>query len=336
MKHHGDCSLRPFNTFGVNAAARALVEIESAADVEDVLFDPATDLVLGGGSNVLFAGDVEGTVFLNRIRGRRVVAQDGDHAIVEAAAGENWHELVRWTLAQGLSGLENLSLIPGLVGAAPIQNIGAYGMELAGVLDAVTAWHLVNHEWRSFSNRECRFAYRDSRFKSEEPGRHLIVSIRLRLDRRFNPRLNYAGLGEELDSMGISDPSAVQVSDAVIRIRQRRLPDPAAAGNAGSFFKNPEVDLDLAEGLRGRYPGLPVHRAGAGTAKLGAAWMIERCGWKGFRDRDAGVSAQHALVLVNHGRASGRELLLLARRVRDSVAEEFGVRLEPEAVVIGA
>lgn len=336
MKHLTAKSLKAMNTFGVEATAEELIEVDSAQDLEGIEFDPTTDLMLGGGSNILFASAVPGTVYLNRIHGRRVIEENEHHAIVEAGGGENWHEFVRWTLDQGWSGLENLSLIPGLAGAAPMQNIGAYGVELAGKLESVTAWDLRGGEWRTFSNRDCGFAYRDSRFKSHQPGRYLIASIRLRLDRRFTPRLEYAGLGEELEALGISRPTAQQVSDAVIRIRRRRLPDPALTGNAGSFFKNPVVNMDEADALRTRHAGLPVHLITPGTAKLNAAWLIEQCGWKGFREGDAGVSGQHALVLVNHGQASGRELLNLARRVSRSVAAEFGIELETEPVIIGA
>jgi UDP-N-acetylmuramate dehydrogenase len=329
-------SLRRYNTFGVRATARRLLAIESVDDLAGVSFDPATDLVLGGGSNVLLAGDVPGTVFLNRIGGMRITGTAGDETLVEAGGGCQWHSLVLWTLAQDLGGLENLSLIPGRVGAAPMQNIGAYGVELSDLLESVAAW-----DWQAgrpvrFSNRDCRFAYRDSRFRSEQPDRYLVTSISLRLRRCHAPNLTYAGLREELDAMGVAAPTPELVSRAVITIRRRKLPDPARIGNAGSFFKNPVLHPDRAESLRTRFDDLPVHIVTADSAKLSAAWMIEHCGWKGHREGDAGVSDLHALVLVNHGRATGREILALSKKIAASVLHEFGVVLEPEPRIVGA
>ncbi len=237
---------------------------------------------------------------------------------------------MRWSLDQGLCGLENLSLIPGLVGAAPIQNIGAYGVELSSVLERVTAWDWKKTAWTSLDREECRFAYRDSLFKSLEPDRYLITSIRLRLSRLFKPHLDYAGLRDMLSSTGIDQLTPKQVSDAVIRIRQQQLPDPAITGNAGSFFKNPVVSIDEAELLRDRFAALPVWPAGADRAKLSAAWMIEQCGWKGSRENDAAVSSQHALVITNQGQASGQHILALSNKIVRSVSEEFGIKLEPE------
>jgi UDP-N-acetylmuramate dehydrogenase len=332
-------SLKALNSFGVEASAALLLAIESEEDVLALpAFDPARDFVLGGGSNVVFASDVPGTVYHNCIRGLAIVGdgvEDGvgntaDHCMLEAGAGENWHRLVRWTLKQGVSGLENLSLIPGLAGAAPIQNIGAYGVELASVLDRVTAWDWQRCAWTSFDRQECRLAYRDSLFKSGAPDRYLITSIRLRLNRVFEPRLDYAGLGEELAAAGVEHPDARAVSDAVIRIRRRKLPDPAASGNAGSFFKNPIIDAATAETLLARHPQLPAWPAGTGLVKLSAAWMVEHCGLKGLREGDAAVSDRHALVLVNRGTASGADIVRLSRRVQAVVADAFGIALEPE------
>lgn len=335
MKHRPTTSLRTLNTFGVTANAAAVLDIETPDELDQVEFSPGTDLVLGGGSNVLLVEDLPGTVYLNRIRGRRILEQDEEQALIELGGGENWHESVLWTLDQGLCGLENLSLIPGCVGAAPMQNIGAYGVELSSVLESLTAWDWQKGEWRQFSNADCRFAYRDSHFKSAQPGHFLITAIRLRLSKVFSAQLDYAGIGEELQAMDIGDPDAHQVSDAVIRIRRRRLPDPARLGNAGSFFKNPVVDKALASELTGRYAGLPAHPVQAGGFKLSAAWMLEHCGWKGHRSGAAGFSDQHALVLVNHGNASGHELLELARQAAASVAEEFDIHLEAEPRIIG-
>jgi UDP-N-acetylmuramate dehydrogenase len=324
-------SLKSLNTFGVDATAGLLLTIETEEDLLSLpAFDPRRDFVLGGGSNVLFVTDVPGTVFLNRIAGKDIVSEHDSYVLLEVGAGENWHRLVRWSLDQGLSGLENLSLIPGLAGAAPIQNIGAYGVELSSVLELVTAWDWQTSSWVTFNKDECRFGYRDSLFKSVKTGRYLITSIRLQLNRKFRPQLDYAGLRDAISSMGIDQPGAKQVSDTVIRIRQQKLPDPAVTGNAGSFFKNPVVSIDEAESLRSRFPGLPTWPAGADRAKLSAAWMIEKCGWKGVEKNGAAVSAQHALVLVNQGQASGRHILELSGKIADSVAQTFGVALKPE------
>jgi len=329
-------ALRAFNTLAVDATAQRLETIEHPDQLLRTEFDPSRDLVLGGGSNVLLAGDVPGTVWLNRLRGRRVAGQDAHTMQVEAAAGENWHELVCWTLQQGLSGLENLSLIPGSVGAAPLQNIGAYGVELAQHLDRVEAWDWQARRMRKLSASDCRFSYRDSRFKSGEPNRFLITAVRLNLNRAFKPRLEYPGLRDALAGHTGTDLTAQQVSDAVIAIRRSKLPDPTVTANAGSFFKNPVVTEGKARALQKEFSGLPGYPASSGMCKLSAAWMIEDCGWKGYREGDAGISERHALVLVNHGHASGAQLLDLARRVATAVEDRFGLALEPEPRIVPA
>jgi len=335
MKVTKNPSLKAFNTFRVEASAGRMLTLETEEDLLSLPpFDPDRDLILGGGSNVLFATDVPGTLFHNRISGREIVKTGDDHAWIEAGAGENWHELVRWTLENGLSGLENLSLIPGLAGAAPIQNIGAYGVELATVLESVTAWDLARSTWKTFSHEDCGLAYRDSRFKTAEPGRYLITSIRLRLDRHYKPQLEYAGLREELSRLNIRRPTAIEVSDAVVRLRQRKLPDPATFGNAGSFFKNPVLGLDDGQALLARYPELPAWPLEDVTIKVSAAWMIEHCGLKGYRAGDAGVSDRHGLVIVNHSSASGEEILALARTIQSTVQRTFGIALEPEPRIV--
>jgi len=326
-------SLRSLNTFAVDARAALLVTLETEEDIlRAPSFDPARDVLLGGGSNVLFCSDVPGTVFLNRIQGIDILGQDDQQMLIEVGAGENWHALVMWSLDKGLSGLENLSLIPGSVGAAPIQNIGAYGVELASVLDRVTAWDTVAARWVTFDRDACELGYRDSRFRSRQPDRFLITSVRLRLDRQFRPQLAYDGLRDALADT--EDLSARRVSEAVIRLRRSKLPDPAVIGNAGSFFKNPVVDSDRADELSDRFPALPGWPEPDGRVKLSAAWMIEHCGLKGYRAGDAAVSERHALVLVNHGQATGAEILQLAERVRETVAESFAIRLEPEPRII--
>jgi UDP-N-acetylmuramate dehydrogenase len=335
-----NASMRERNTFGVPAAAPWLVEVDDVAALEEVLALPqvsgAETLVIGGGSNLLFAGDAPGAVISLATRSTRIVSDDGERVRVRADAGVPWHPLVMWTLEQGLCGLENLALIPGTAGASPIQNIGAYGTEVGEFIDIVEAFDR-HHGVRARLDREaCAFAYRDSVFK-RAPDRYLVTAVEFLLPRAPSLRLDYAGIREELGAMGIAAPTARDVGDAVVRIRRRKLPDPAVVGNAGSFFKNPIVSQARAEALLVDYPTLPVFRGDAlHNRKLSAAWMIEACGWKGHRDGDAGVSAAHALVLVNHGAATGAQLLALARKIAASVQARFGVAIEPEPKLIGA
>jgi len=334
MKVFKNPALRELNTFGVSARAGMLVEVEREEDVLSLpAFDPSRDLVLGGGSNVLFVGDVPGTVFLNRIGGIEVIEENRRQVVVEVGAGEKWHELVRWCLDRHFHGLENLALIPGLAGAAPIQNIGAYGVELASVLDTVTAWDWHTAAWAVLDNQQCAFRYRDSVFKSTDDGRYFITSIRLRLSKQFCPQLDYAGLEEELENAGVRHPQAADVFSAVVRLRQKKLPDPAVEGNAGSFFKNPLVPLDQAESLRCRFPDLPVWKLSRTEAKIAAAWLIEQCGLKGYRHHGAAVSDRHALVLLNRDKASGMDIWQLARHVQEEVRLRFAVELEPEPTI---
>ena len=332
-----DASLRMRNTFGVEATAPLLVEVADAAALPGVLARHAGDapMLLGGGSNLLFAGNPPGAVIALATRGI-AMTEDGEVAIVRADAGATWHEFVLWTLRHGLCGLENLALIPGTVGAAPIQNIGAYGVEVRERIRAVEAFDRRDGAMVRLDNAACGFAYRDSLFK-RDPERFVVTAVEFALPRTPAPRLDYAGIGEELAAMGVADPTPSQVADAVIRIRRRKLPDPAVLGNAGSFFKNPIVPAVQAEALHARHPSLPTFRGNDdGTRKLSAAWLIDQCGWKGHREGDAGVAASHALVLVNHGHATGMQLLDLARRIAASVRERFGVDIEPEPRIVGA
>jgi len=330
--------LAAFNTLRVAATARWLATLRDPAALLALLESPAARgpvLVLGEGSNVLFAADFPGLVLHPAFADVRVIDDDGDAATVRAEAGAGWDRIVDWTLARGLGGLENLALIPGLVGAAPIQNIGAYGTEVAESIECVEAWD--RHARRSvrLPRDECAFGYRDSLFKRDAE-RWIVTAVEFRLSRTAPLRLDYSGVRDELAAMGTTSPTAQQVAEAVRRLRRRKLPDPAVIGNAGSFFKNPVVDAAVAGRLLEAYPDAPVFPAGAAHRKLSAAWLIERCGWRGHREGDAGIAAQHALVLVNHGRASGADLLALARRVAHSVEQRFGVRLEPEPRIVGA
>lgn len=335
-----NASLKALNTFHVEASAAQLLELDDVTLLPDVLALPQVAdrplLVLGSGSNVLLAGDVEGTVLVFANRSIDILEHRADHTIVRAGAGVNWHGLVMWSLQNGLSGLENLALIPGTAGAAPIQNIGAYGVQVDEFIQAVEAWDREAAAWVRMDADACQFGYRDSVFK-QFPDRYLISAIELRLPLLHALRLGYAGIDEEMRAMGVELPVAADVANAVINIRRRKLPDPDVLGNAGSFFKNPILPLEQVEVLLQHFPDLPVYPADQDDRrKLSAAWMIEACGWKGYRDGDAGVSPQHALVLVNHGAATGAQLLALARQISASVLEKFGVPIEPEPRLIGA
>lgn len=328
------------NTFGIPARAPMLVEVSDTAALPELfgytMLRDRPVLVLGGGSNVLFAGDPEGAVVALATQQITILEDDGVDALVRADAGVEWHALVLWTLGHGLAGLENLALIPGTVGAAPIQNIGAYGVEVREHVHVVEAFERSSGLLLRLDAEACGFAYRDSAFK-REPDRYVVTAVEFKLSRVPRLRLDYAGLGDELRTMDIRDPRPSQVAEAVCRIRRRKLPDPAVIGNAGSFFKNPIVPAAQADALARAQPALPMfHGPGESLRKLSAAWLIDACGWKGHRDGDAGVAASHALVLVNHGQATGAQLLGLARRIAASVQERFGVALEPEPRVIGA
>ena len=332
-------SLEGRNTFRVPARAAMMADVTRAEALSE-LFDFAMlregpVLVLGEGSNLLFAGDHPGVVICLAMAGTRVLEDDGAHALVRADAGVNWNDFVRWTLGKGLAGLENTSLIPGTVGACPIQNIGAYGVEVREFIETVEAYHRGTQQLKRISNADCAFGYRDSMFKQSLED-WTITAVEFRLPRQREMRLDYAGVKEELAAMGVQTPRPSHVAEAISRIRTRKLPNPALIGNAGSFFKNPVIPTAQAEALREAHPGLPVFGNDEGLRKLSAGWLIEQAGWKGFREGDAGISAQHSLVLVNHGRATGMLLLSLARRVAADVREKYGVALEPEPRIIGA
>ena len=338
-----DADLAARNTFGVPARAALLAEVADASVLPSLFASELQGgqvMVLGGGSNLLFAGDPDGPLLALRGQRMAIVGDEGDRVRVRAEAGGGWDDFVRWSLGRGLGGLENLALIPGTVGAAPIQNIGAYGVEASDTIAVVDAFEPATGTLHRFTPDACAFAYRDSLFK-REPGRFVVTAVEFLLSRTtpsrpVPPKVDYAGVRDELDAMGVgAAPTALQVADAVTAIRRRKLPDPARIGNAGSFFKNPIVPTAQADALRADHPSLPVFPL-PGSAKLSAAWLIDRCGWKGHRDGDAGVADSHALVLVNHGAATGAQLLDLARRIAESVQDRFGVALEPEPRIVGA
>ncbi|RMO05719.1 UDP-N-acetylenolpyruvoylglucosamine reductase [Pseudomonas cichorii] len=326
-------SLKPFNTFGVDVQAQLFAEARDDQEVRQALAYSAEHdvplLVIGGGSNLLLTDDVRALVLRMASRGIRIVKEDCTQGIVEAEAGEPWHPFVQSCLQLGFSGLENLSLIPGTVGAAPMQNIGAYGVEIKDVFHSLTAMDRHSGELCEFSLEDCRFGYRDSIFK-QNPDRWLILRVRFTLQRAPSLHLEYGPVRQRLDDMGIKEPTPFDVSRAICEIRSEKLPDPAVLGNAGSFFKNPLVTAEQCEAVKRNYPGVVGYPQADGRVKLAAGWLIEQAGWKGFREGDAGVHALQSLVLVNHGRATGLQLLSLARRIQADIAERFGVELEME------
>ena len=339
-----DANLAAINTFGLPARARYLLRVRSVEEARQAQAFLAShpkdvsgaNLILGGGSNLVLCGEPLDTVLKVEIPGRRKLDETETSFLIEAGAGENWHGFVRWTLDQGWPGLENLSLIPGTVGAAPVQNIGAYGLEVAKHIESLDALDLSSGKLKRFDACACQFGYRDSIFK-QQPDCWLITAVRFRLPRQWQPLTHYGELAHELAECGFSassPPSPLQVSDAVIALRRRKLPDPVKLGNAGSFFKNPVIEAEQCAALLAAHPALPHHPQPDGREKLAAGWLIEQCGWKGRRLGPVGCHSQHALVLVNYGGAVGADILRLAANIQDDVFRRFGVELEPEPVFI--
>jgi UDP-N-acetylmuramate dehydrogenase len=334
-----DVSLQQFNTFGIPARARRYLRVTEPAQLALLSADPALAalprLVLGGGSNLLITRDeVEQLVLHMALTGKEVVGETPDAILVRARAGENWHGFVQWTLDQGLGGMENLSLIPGTVGASPIQNIGAYGAEVKDLFHSLSAFDFATGATRTMDAAACRFAYRDSVFKHEDGRSLAVLDVTFALPKAWTPNLRYAELARELDAQDIAGPTPRQVADAIIAIRRRKLPDPAEIGNAGSFFKNPVVAGEHCAKLLEQWPHLVHHAQPDGSEKLAAGWLIDQCGWKGRNLGRAGVYPKQALVLVNNGGASGEEVLALARAIQADVQARFGVLLEPEPVMV--
>jgi UDP-N-acetylmuramate dehydrogenase len=330
-----DFSLETLNTFRIPAHARQYLRVTEPGQLAAVLADPVLAalprLVLGGGSNLLFTRDFDGLVLHMALLGRDIVGEQDGAALVRARAGENWHEFVQWTLAQGLGGLENLSLIPGTVGAAPIQNIGAYGAEIKDVFHSLTVFDLARGDIRTLHAADCRFGYRDSVFKHADGAQLVVLDVTFALPLAWEPNLRYAELAQALPD---ADPSPRDVSDAVIAIRRRKLPDPAEIGNAGSFFKNPVVAAEQCARLLATFPDMVHHAQPDGSEKLAAGWLIDQCGWKGRSLGAAGVYPKQALVLVNNGGATGADVVRLAQAIQADVLDRYGVRLEPEPVFI--
>jgi len=333
-----NASLTGLNAFGVDARAAWLADVHGESELREVLADPRLSgqprLVLGGGTNILFVSDFPGVVVRMQVPGLRRIGENEDNWLFEVGAGLDWHRTVQQLLQDGFPGLENLALIPGSVGAAPVQNIGAYGLELAERLQSVRTWDCERQTVVDMDVAECEFGYRDSAFKRAHPGNRIILGITLALPKRWQPVMGYAELDRELKARSHEPPSARAIFDAVCAIRRRKLPDPALLGNAGSFFKNPVVTREKRTELISHFPSLVSYALSGGRFKLAAGWLIEACGMKGACRGRAAVYDRQALVLVNRGGASGREILDLAREVQARVAEKFGVQLEPEAVIV--
>jgi UDP-N-acetylmuramate dehydrogenase len=335
-------ALRAYNTFGLPASAHTLVRVASDADVRRVVDHPelgrAKKLILGAGSNLILSRDPDCVVVRVEVMGRRLVVQDDEAVVVEAGAGETWHDVVAWSLQQGWPGLENLALIPGTVGAAPVQNIGAYGVELKDRFHSLDAVDLITGRSVTLDARACRFGYRDSVFKQTGfgglAGKSVITRVRFRLPRRWAPVLGYLDLERKVHDTGITEPDAQTVFDWVCTIRRNKLPDPREIGNVGSFFKNPVVSAEQCRDIIARDPHIVHYPLADGSYKLAAGWLIDACGWKGKSIGRAAVYDKQALVLVNRGGASGAEVLMLARAIQESVYGRFGIRLEPEPVVV--
>ena len=325
-------SLRPYNTFGMDVPAANLITLNYENELERISALSQDRHVIGGGSNILLTQPVNGLVILNRLKGVSVEKEDDAHVWVRVSGGEIWHDFVLYAIGNNWGGVENLALIPGTVGAAPIQNIGAYGMEVKETIVSVRAWNWDDLSFAELSNTECRFGYRDSIFKHELKHKVLVTSVLFRLSKHPELHTSYGAITQELTAMGI-DASVKNIAQAVINIRRSKLPDPAQTGNAGSFFKNPEIPKSTYELLIQQHPSMPSYPVNETTVKVPAGWLIEQCGWKGKRSGDAGVHAKQALVLVNYGHASGSEILALSGEVIQSVQEAYGIRLEREVQI---
>lgn len=333
---HTQANLQSFNTFGIQAQAAQLAEAHSVDEMRALIDAHGTpDLVLGGGSNVLLRGDVDGFVLVNRIPGVEVVSQEGDRVRVRVGGGVVWHDFVLHCIDQGWAGVENLSLIPGSVGAAPMQNIGAYGVEIKDVFHRLEALHIASGEVHTFNHQECAFGYRESVFKRALKGQHIIAHVEFDLSLTPTFHTEYGAIQAELETMGVTELSIRAISDAVIRIRQSKLPDPAQIGNAGSFFKNPVVPHAEYERIREAHPSVVAYPAGEGHMKLAAGWLIDQAGWKGHLRGTHGVHDRQALVLVNHGGAQGQDIWQLSEDILQDVKARYGVTLEREVNIIG-
>ncbi|RYY70638.1 MAG: UDP-N-acetylmuramate dehydrogenase [Chitinophagaceae bacterium] len=328
-------SLKKYNSFGIDATARYFARFNSFDGLEECLSaNIASRLILGGGSNILLTRNFDGIVLKNELTGISLVKQDEDHVYLKSGAGENWHRFVEYCIQKNLAGVENLSLIPGNVGASPMQNIGAYGVEIKDVFHSLEAFHLNDKKIIEFGLKDCHFGYRESVFKGKYKGQFVITSVTFKLNKAPTYNISYGAIQQELEAMGVTELSLANVSAAVIRIRSSKLPDPALIGNAGSFFKNPTVPNEQYLHLKNNFPEMVGYDLQNGHTKLAAGWLIEQCGWKGYRKGDAGCHVKQALVLVNYGDAKGKEIYELSTAIISSVKDKFGVELHREVNII--
>jgi UDP-N-acetylmuramate dehydrogenase len=334
-------SLQPYNTFGIATKAKYFARFASLDTLETLLQHNTEQLlILGGGSNLLLTQDYDGLVLKNELMGIQKIAEDDQYIYVQAGAGENWHRFVLYCIANGWAGVENLSLIPGNVGASPMQNIGAYGVEIKDVFYQLTAYHIHEMQTVVFTAADCQFGYRESVFKHAVKGQFIITDVSFRLSKQPRFNISYGAITQQLEAMGVQELSIKAISDAVIAIRSSKLPNPAEIGNAGSFFKNPVVPQAQFDALQEKHPGMVGYAQADGQVKLAAGWLIEHCGpavgvsWKGYRQGDAGCHAKQALVLVNYGNATGKEVYLLSEAILQSVKDKFGVLLQREVNII--
>ena len=336
MQIQQNISLKPYNTFQIDVKAKLFYPFTGPEDLDEILRanSKVQTIILGGGSNILFTKNFDGLVLKNEIKGIDLIKEDANHVYVKAGAGENWHQLVQYTLQRNFAGLENLSLIPGNVGASPMQNIGAYGVEMKEVFDELEAYHRKDKKIRTFTVNDCEFGYRESVFKKRYKNDFVILNVTFRLNKKPHFNTSYGAIEQELQKMKIQDLSIQSISQAVINIRTSKLPDPVKIGNAGSFFKNPEISQTQYKKLQSSFTGIIGYPLQNGNIKLAAGWLIEQCGWKGVRRGNAGCHSQQALVLVNHGNATGKEVFDLSEEILQSVRRKFGIQLEREVNII--
>lgn len=337
MQIQSNFSLKPFNTFGIEAKAKNFVAVHSLDDLKTVLAEHTAEpkFILGGGSNMLLTQDINALVIHIDLKGKRILKEDDDFVWVESMAGENWHEFVLWTIDQNFGGLENMSLIPGNVGTTPVQNIGAYGTEIKDTFVSCDAMKIDDQTLRTFSKEDCRFGYRESIFKQEAKNQYIITSVVFKLTKRnHNINTSYGDITKELALQNVSVPTLKDVSNAVIAIRQSKLPDPKILGNSGSFFKNPVISRSHFEKVQAQFPEIKFFEVSPTEVKVPAGWLIEQAGYKGFRKGDAGVHKNQALVLVNYGSATGQEILALSREVQQAVFDKYSIAIEAEVNVI--
>jgi len=333
MQLQQNISLKPYNTFGIDVHAEYFTELKDIFDLAEITALPHKKHILGGGSNILLTHPVNGLVIHNKLKGITIEKEDDNYVWLNVQAGEVWHDVVLYAINQGLGGIENLALIPGTVGASPMQNIGAYGVEIKENIESVTFWYWKENIFLTYSNRDCAFGYRDSIFKHQLKEKIFITSVVYKLSKKPQYNISYGAVAQELESMGVQDLSVKAIAYAVMNIRTSKLPDPKKIGNAGSFFKNPTITKKFFNELRARYDSIPSYPVSDDMIKIPAAWLIERSGWKGYKKGDVGVHTKQALVLVNYGNAKGTEIWKLSSDIVKSVKEQFKIELEREVQV---